>query len=64
MQTTASAHGAPLRELVANDSLNEGLAAQQPKVVSVRQQTADACAIEWNAAQEAIGSFADGHSTI
>ncbi len=61
MQTTASAHGAPLRELLANESLNEDLAAQQLKVVTAPQQATDVCAAEWNAVHDANGSFADGH---
>lgn len=64
MQTTASAHGAPLRERVANERLNEDLAAQQPQVVSVHQQATDVCAAEWNAMHDAMGSFADGHSAL
>ena len=29
-----------------------------------RQQLADTCAADWNAVHEAIGSFADEHSTL
>ncbi|MBC7602909.1 MAG: type II toxin-antitoxin system CcdA family antitoxin [Ramlibacter sp.] len=29
-----------------------------------RQQMADACASDWNAVHDAVGSFADGHSTL
>jgi antitoxin CcdA len=29
-----------------------------------RQQMADACAADWNAVHETIGSFADEHSTL
>lgn len=29
-----------------------------------RQQRADACAADWNAVHEAVGSFADEHSTL
>jgi post-segregation antitoxin (ccd killing protein) len=29
-----------------------------------RQQLADACAADWNAVHEAVGSFADEHSTL
>jgi antitoxin CcdA len=29
-----------------------------------RQQMADACAADWNAVHEAVGSFADEHSTL
>ena len=29
-----------------------------------RQQLADACSADWNAVHEAIGSFADEHSTL
>ena len=29
-----------------------------------RQQMADRCAADWNAVHEAVGSFADEHSTL
>ena len=29
-----------------------------------RQQVADACAADWNAVHDAVGSFADEHSTL
>ncbi len=29
-----------------------------------RQQMADTCAADWNAVHEAVGSFADEHSTL
>jgi len=29
-----------------------------------RQQLADACAADWNAVHDAVGSFADEHSTL
>jgi antitoxin CcdA len=29
-----------------------------------RQQDADACAADWNAVHEKVGSFADEHSTL
>ncbi|MRD49112.1 hypothetical protein GHT07_17690 [Caenimonas koreensis DSM 17982] len=29
-----------------------------------RQQAADACASDWNAVNDAVGSFADEHSTL
>ena len=31
---------------------------------SQRQQEADACVANWNAVHEAIGSFADEHTTL
>ena len=38
--------------------------AQQQQSDITRQQTADACAADWNALHAAIGSFADEHSTL
>ena len=43
--------------------LTEFVAAQQSAQRS-RQQTADACAADWNAVHASIGSFADDHSTL
>lgn len=43
--------------------LGEYVTRQQQEHVS-RQQLADACAADWNALHEAIGSFADEHSTL
>ncbi len=43
--------------------LGEYVARQQQEHLS-RQQMADACAADWNALHEAIGSFADEHSTL
>lgn len=43
--------------------LGEFVARQQQEHAS-RQQLADACAADWNALHEAIGSFADEHSTL
>ena len=37
--------------------------AEQP-VRFTRQQQADAAASDWNAVHAAVGSFADGHSTL
>ena len=49
---------APLETLLA-----EYVASRQMEQMS-RQQMADNCAADWNAMQEAIGSFADEHSTL
>ena len=38
--------------------------AQQQQSRGSRQQAADACAQDWNAVHDAIGSFADEHSTL
>ncbi len=38
--------------------------AEQHQVRRTRQQDADACAADWNALHDAIGSFADEHSTL
>ncbi len=43
--------------------LAEYVASQQEAQLS-RQQMADACAADWNAVHEAVGSFADEHSTL
>ena len=43
--------------------LGEFVARQQQDRMS-RQQLADTCATDWNAVHEAIGSFADEHSTL
>lgn len=43
--------------------LAEFVAAQQ-KAQHHRQKAADACAADWNAVSESIGSFADEHSTL
>jgi antitoxin CcdA len=36
----------------------------QQQAAAERQQRAKACASEWNAVHEAVGSFADEHSTL
>ncbi len=46
------------------ESLLEGYVLAQQKAHLSRQQTADACAHDWNALNEATGSFADEHSTL
>lgn len=38
--------------------------AQQQQSRGTRQQAADACAQDWNALHDALGSFADEHSTL
>jgi post-segregation antitoxin (ccd killing protein) len=43
--------------------LAEYVARQQQEQLS-RQQMADACADDWNAVHDAVGSFADEHSTL
>ena len=43
--------------------LADYVAHQQQQQLS-RQQMADACADDWNAVHDAVGSFADEHSTL
>ena len=43
--------------------LGEYVTRQQQERMS-RQQLADACAADWNTLHDAIGSFADEHSTL
>ena len=43
--------------------LAEYVASRQLEQLS-RQQMADTCAADWNAVHEAVGSFADEHSTL
>jgi antitoxin CcdA len=38
--------------------------AQQQQAGHTRQQQADACAADWNALHDRLGSFADEHSTL
>lgn len=38
--------------------------ASQQQLRASRQQMADASAADWNAVHEAVGSFADEHSTL
>ncbi len=38
--------------------------AEQAQAGRSRQQQADACAADWNALHEQVGSFADDHSTL
>lgn len=38
--------------------------AQQQQAGRTRQQQADACAADWNALYDSLGSFADEHSTL
>ena len=49
---------ATVETLLADYVASEDLARQQ------RQQRADACAADWNAVHDAVGSFADEHSTL
>lgn len=37
---------------------------QQKQTRLTRQQQADACSSDWNAVHNAVGSFADEHSTL
>ncbi len=37
---------------------------QQQQALRSRQETADACAADWNALHASVGSFADEHSTL
>ena len=37
---------------------------RQPQAAAEKQQHAKACAGEWNAVHEAVGSFADEHSKL
>jgi len=46
------------------ESLLQDFVAAQQKAHLNRQATADACAQSWNALHDAIGSFADEHSTL
>lgn len=38
--------------------------AEQAQAARGRQQQADACAADWNALHDRVGSFADEHSTL
>ena len=38
--------------------------AQQQQSHALKQQTANACAADWNAVHASVGSFADEHSTM
>lgn len=38
--------------------------AEQAQAARSRQQQADACAADWNALHDRVGSFADEHSTL
>jgi antitoxin CcdA len=38
--------------------------ATQQQAEAARQQMADSCAADWNAVHDAVGSFADEHSTL
>ena len=46
------------------ESLLARYVADQMQAKRSRQQAADACANDWNAVHEAVGSFADEHSTL
>ena len=46
------------------ESLLADYVATQLQARTARQQQADSCSAEWNAAHAAIGSFADEHSTL
>ncbi len=46
------------------ESLLADYVAAQRQAQRSRRQMADACAAHWNAVHEAVGSFADEHSTL
>lgn len=46
------------------EALLANYAASKQQAHLSRQQMADACAADWNAVHETIGSFADEHSTL
>ncbi len=46
------------------ESLLAGFVVAQQSAQQDRKQAADACAADWNAVHAAVGSFADGHSTL
>ena len=46
------------------EALLADFVAQQQQAGRSRQQRADACAADWNALHERLGSFADEHSTL
>ncbi|HSV53914.1 MAG TPA: type II toxin-antitoxin system CcdA family antitoxin [Burkholderiaceae bacterium] len=46
------------------ETLLAGYVASQQQARLSRQQMADTCAADWNAVHEAVGSFADEHSTL
>ncbi|MFZ4479256.1 MAG: type II toxin-antitoxin system CcdA family antitoxin [Rhodoferax sp.] len=46
------------------ESLLAEFVSQQQQAQLSRQQVADACAEDWNAAHASLGSFADEHSTL
>ncbi len=46
------------------ESLLQEYVARQQQERMDRQQLVDACADDWNALHESIGSFADEHSTL
>lgn len=46
------------------ESLLTEFVSTQQDVQRQRQQWADTCAADWDAVHEAIGSFADDHSTL
>jgi post-segregation antitoxin (ccd killing protein) len=46
------------------EALLTDFVAQQQRAGRTRQQQADACAADWNALHDRLGSFADEHSTL
>ncbi len=77
MPSASTATSAITHKTVVNLSLNEGLVAQATAYTSnlsatmeellskyVAQQQADAASVDWNAVHAAVGSFADGHTTV
>ena len=46
------------------ESLLAGFVVAQQSAQQNRQRAADACAADWNSVHAAVGSFADGHSTL
>lgn len=46
------------------ETLLADFVAQQQQAARSQQQRADACAADWNALHDRLGSFADEHSTL
>lgn len=46
------------------ESLLADFAQREQQAATERQQLARVCASEWNAVHDAVGSFADEHSTL
>lgn len=46
------------------ETLLANYVAEQTQAARSRQQQADACAADWNALNDRVGSFADEHATL